>query len=336
MNRSMKDGLWLMVDGEECFYFYDELEQEIIDQLIQPIGGFVFAANQFTHMNLPRVPFYIDDWLPKQGKMLLYGPAKTGKSYLSIQMARCIGIGEPFLGIPTQRGKTLYTQFELGEEILMKRMIETNKDYDNVYVGTRLNMKLDRDSGQADFNRAMEAVQPAVLIVDPLYKTMEGDENEATDVMRILNYLDQLIEAYHCSIVLIHHAGKDITKRGRGSSVLEDWVDSYIQIKPDRKTNNELVIKLEPQFLRHAALPEEPITARLENYEFAPVGVPSNHDKLLAYIKTNQETTIADLLDTKIAGRSAIYEGLKELETAGLISRIGRGKYRYNEPTCAG
>ena len=57
---------------------------------------------------------------------------------------------------------------------------------------------------------------------------------------------------------------------------------------------------------------------------------------MLAYIKTNQEATIADLLDTKIAGRSAIYESLKELETAGLISRIGRGKYRYNEPTCAG
>ena len=43
-----------MVDGEEVS-FYDELEQEIIDQLTNLSADLYLPPNQFTHMNFPDV-----------------------------------------------------------------------------------------------------------------------------------------------------------------------------------------------------------------------------------------------------------------------------------------
>jgi len=326
----VKDGLWVTIDGQDTFVHYSDLEEELMPQVLRPIGGFVYQADAFRHMNLPRVPFYIEDWLPKQGKMLLYGEAKSGKSYLSMQIARCLGQGEPFMGLITQPCRSLYTQFELGEAVLMDRINQTNKDYENVYVGTRLGMKLDTQSGQSDLRRAIEAVEPNVLILDPLYKAIRGDENEASDVMAVLDFLDQMIEGYECSIILVHHAGKDLTKRGRGSSVLEDWVDSYVQIRKIKSQSHELIIKIEPQFMRHASLPDEPITARLVNYEFVPEGVQSVTSKVLDYFKSNADKEIEphELLDAKLGSNTAVYKSLRELQQAELIERLDWGKYK--------
>src|SRR3989304_446038 len=207
-------GFWAVdsATGEDIFILYSDLEKETREEILKPIGGFIFPADAFTFLDLPPVPFYVKDLLPKRGKAMLYAPPKSGKSWLCLQLARCIGGGEPFLGLPATKGKVLYVQFELGEEILQGRLLETKKSYDNVYVGTTFSMKLDSTAGQERLCRALEAVMPAVLIVDPWYKAISGDENEATDVMSILDFLDTIIEGFDCSLFLIHHSGKDTSK----------------------------------------------------------------------------------------------------------------------------
>src|SRR4030042_841248 len=115
---------------------YDELDSDLYPQLWHPTGKFSYEAGNFMHLPLPEVPYYIKEWLPKQGKAEIYGQAKAGKSFMCLQIARCIGSGEPFLGIPTEQGRVLYLQFELGVGALQNRMRLTGQHYENVYVGT--------------------------------------------------------------------------------------------------------------------------------------------------------------------------------------------------------
>lgn len=327
-------GLWIVdpSSGEEQFVLYQDLEEEVVQSFIKPIGGFVFPAGLFTRASLPEVPFYVKDWLPKRGKSLLYAPPKSGKSYLCLQLANCIGSEEPFLGLSTKRGTVLYVQFELGEEILQERLKQTGKDYDNVFVGTTFSMKLDTPSGQKQLWSALEATEPQVLILDPWYKAILGDENESTDAIKVLDFLDSVIEGFNCSVFIIHHAGKDISKRGRGSSVLEDWVDSYLQMQRISKAGEALKVKIKPIFLRHAQLPPDSIEATLgEDFQFhLSASAPTVKQQVADFCsKTKDWLSPKDLFDQKIGSNTSVYDSLKELVSERKVEKEGRGKYRW-------
>ena len=329
-------GFWIVDPDtqEDRFIYYEELEQELVQAFIKPIGGFIFPAGLFMLSKLPDVPFYVKDWLPKRGKSLLYAPPKAGKSRLCAQLARCIGCGEAFLEIPTKQGSVLYIQLELGEEILQGRLKETGKDYENVFVGTTFSMKLDSLGGQKQLWRAVEAVEPNVLILDPWYKVLMGDENESTDARKITDFLDSVIEGFNCSILIIHHAGKDLSKRGRGSSVLEDWVDSYLQMQRTSMAGSILRVKIKPIFLRHAQLPPGPIEAELgEDFEFHLVsGALTVKQQVAEFIKMAlNEITPAQLFVQKIGTNTSVYTALKELAEEGKIEKTGRGRYKWTD-----
>jgi len=326
-------GLWITdpETEEERFVHYWELEEEVVESFIRPVGGFIFPANLFCHAHLSAVPFYVKDWLPKRGKSLLYAPPKSGKSYLCLQLARCVGSGEEFLGLPTTLGSVLYIQFELGEEILQARLRQTKKEYDNVFVGTSFSLKLDSKVGQQQLMDALDATEPNVLILDPWYKAIMGDENEASDARRVLDFLDSLIEAYNCSIFIIHHAGKDLSKRGRGSSVLEDWVDSYLQMQTISKAGEPLKVKIKPIFLRHAGLPPKPIEALLgEDFEFHVIGESQTvKDKVLDFIQGSVEPVApVRVFEQGIGSNTSVYKALKQLVEEKKIRKLQWGVYQ--------
>ena len=204
----MNDGLWIInPEGQEEYINFDELDDEILPRLIRPKGGFCYTANEFMHLPIVKSPFIINDWLPMQGKMLLYGGAKKGKSFLALQIANAVGCGKPFLGQHTSESGVLYLQFELAPATLRDRMTMSGLPYNNVWVGTTFHMKIDTNRGQDRLDQCIAAIEPDLVIIDPLYKVLSGDENNVADMMVVLEFLDTLIETYNCSFLIIHHGG---------------------------------------------------------------------------------------------------------------------------------
>jgi len=331
------DFIWITnEEGEPERVSYDELDHEVYAQLFRPLGGFCYRANDYLKLSLPTAPFYIKSWLPKHGRLLVYAPAKAGKSYLCQQIARCIGSGSDFLGQPTNQGRVLYLQFELGEEILQMRLRSTGKDYENVYVGTTFAMKLDHAHGQKQLLTTLEKIEPNVLILDPLYKLIAGDENEAHDMSTILDFLDDTLAAYRdnaLSVVIMHHSGKDISKGGRGSSVLEGWVDSYIEMrKVADKDDPTLRVRLTPKLLRHAELPPTGVEAVMKDFEFELTDVKQTvREQVYNAILNNSEkgnaTTGAELIKDGVGSRKSVTNALEELVSKHLITKRARGEY---------
>ena len=324
-------GLWVELEnGETEFIKYSELDSQVLPQLLHPVGGFCYPAGAFIHLPLPSVPFYIQSWLPKRGKAYIYGMPKVGKSFLAITSARCIGSGEELLGIPTSAGRVLYLQFELGEEILQYRLKLTGHTYDNVFMGTSFSLKLDTTSGQQLLHRAIAEVEPNVVILDPFYKLLRGEENESHDVLQILDYLDACIDEFNCAFLIIHHSGKDLSKGGRGSSVLDDWVDTSIELKQVADPTL-LRIKLTPKIMRHAALPPEPILATLIDYEFvldASANI-SVVEQVANFLQGAETPVQVSALIGKVASRKAIYAALNQLLQSHQINKISRGVFQW-------
>lgn len=311
--------------GEEELVCLEDLD---ISYIPKPVGGFCYTVENFLDLPLTRMPFYVEDWLPYQGVAEFYAMPKTGKSAFAAQVARCIGAGLPILGKKTQQGRVLYLQFELGEEILQDRLRKTGRSYTNVFVGTTFQMRLDQDGGRALFEQAMDAVLPQVVILDPWSKLISGDENEQKDTRILTNYLDDIRSAYHCSIIVFHHSGKDISKGSRGSSVLPGWVDSEIEMKRV-KTNEKGVLRVKwtPKFLRHAPLPDEGIEAQLEAWEFGLIGEPTTtRGKIMqAIAQSAGSVSVKDFVD--MGSRSGVNKALGELISMGQIQRLKQGCY---------
>lgn len=335
----MSDGIWVIDPdtNKPTLLPYDSIDPEVMPSILVPTGGFCYPADQFLMLPLPKVPFYIEPWLPKQGKALFYAPAKSGKSFLAVQMARCIGTGSPFLGMPTNKGRVLYLQFELGTPTLQGRMRDTKQSYDNVYVGTSFSLKLDTKAGQKMMQNALAVIQPDVVMLDPLYKILNGEENESHDVLCALNFLDSLIEDYACSILLIHHAGKDVEAGSRGSSVLNDWPDSIIRLKRTSKIGEvPLRANLKPTHLRHASGDAEALPIVLENFEFsvdAGKAKDTIESKVFQFMKSHDlgaGIRPKQILDAGIGCNRTVHEALSNLVKAGSAEQASRGLYRVN------
>lgn len=283
---------------------------------------------------LATVPFYIQGWLPKQGKAMVYGQSKGGKSHSALQLARCLGVGELFIGVPTTQARVLYTQYEMGMATLRDRMRQTGQEYSNVYVGTTFDMKLDSKVGREKMERAIKEIKPDVVISDPFSKTLgDGDENEVKSVRVVTDFWDEMIETYNCSVINFHHSGKDPSQGARGSSLFGDWHDSVIELKKTSKRGEPLRIRLNPKFLRHAELPPKPIEAELVNFEFQLMdALLTTFQKVREYLEKYGQTTPKDLISVGIGSetsRAPIHEALGRLVKLGLAEKVERGVYRW-------
>ena len=264
---------------------------------------------------------------------MLYGAAKAGKSIIAMQLARCIGVGEPFLGLETSQGRVLYLQFEIGTSVLQDRMRQVDKDYDNVYVGTTFDMKLDSRRGQTQLELAIMEVAPNVVILDPLYKILEGDENDVHDGKIVTDFLDHMIELYGCSFLIIHHMGKDPSQGARGTSHFNDWHESIIEIKKTSKNGEPLQIKLTTKLARHTGLPAKPTEAVMENFEFTETEAKMTIlQQVSSYLQLHAVATPSELFAAGIGSQSSrapVQSALTKLVEAGMVSKVGRGVYEW-------
>ena len=179
-------------------------------------------------------------------KMIITGESKAGKTCLSQNLAVCIAEGMPWLGkFPCEQGKVLYINLEVEEASLyyrFKAMYKAmNKKVTN--LGGE-NIVLWNLRGHA---APMEKLAPKIIrrcrnsgpykaiIIDPLYKVQQGDENSAEAIMTFCNALDKIAHETGAAIIYDHHhpkgnAREKVIDRGAGSGVFSRDADALVDI----------------------------------------------------------------------------------------------------------
>lgn len=170
----------------------------------------------------PYEPHIVDPGILGEGDlMLLFGPPKSMKSMICLDMFRQFAMGEPWLGMsPARPLKTLYAQFELKADGMRRRAHLADLTPDEVerlrgnFITTgRFTPVLNAEFVASFAERALEQFGDGldVLVLDPLANIFSGEsENDNTEMAKFLRQIKYLRNRINpkVSIVLVHHANK--------------------------------------------------------------------------------------------------------------------------------
>jgi RecA-family ATPase len=192
----------------------------------------------------------IDGVLRQGGKMSLTGPSKAGKSFLLIQLGVALATGSEWLGFKCAKKKVLYINFEIEKNMMKSREwsvceavgIDKKEASENMHTWNLKGKIATMDKLRVSLVRRCRKFGYDVVIVDPIYKTLTGDENSATDMSRFTSYMDEVCNAANVSIIYAHHhskgaqGSKSAADRSSGSGVFArdpDAIVDMIEIKPE-------------------------------------------------------------------------------------------------------
>lgn len=166
--------------------------------------------------NPPAVPPELIKGIVRVGhKMLISGSSKAGKSFLLMELAVALSEGIKWLGFQCKKSKVLYINLEIDRPSFINRFIE-------IYKAMKLQPKHSHDI--AIWNLRGEAMPldklvPILVrriknqgfdavIIDPIYKVITGDENNASQMGAFSNQFDKICKEAGVSAIYSHHHSK--------------------------------------------------------------------------------------------------------------------------------
>lgn len=147
-------------------------------------------------------------------KMILSGPSKAGKSFLMMEMAIAIAGGLQWLGYPSKQSKVLYVNLELKQDERYRRFKRVCRAMGLQGIPELIDCidfrghTVPMDKLVPVFKERYKGKGYSVIIFDPIYKVMTGDENSAGDMNKFVNYFEEIAEATGTAVVCCHHHSK--------------------------------------------------------------------------------------------------------------------------------
>ena len=188
------------------------------------------------------VNWLIQDVIPERSFVALYGPPASYKSFIAMDIAECIASGRPWLGKEINgTGPVLYIAGEghggIGARIAAIRQHHNTPDGAEIYV---IRSQINLRSSVDDFTALIVAIDELVemlgkdlrmIVIDTLARAFGGgNENSSDDMGAFIQATGKIQNRYRCSLMVLHHAGKDTTKGLRGHSSLLGAVDTQMEI----------------------------------------------------------------------------------------------------------
>jgi len=283
------------------------------------------------------------------------GLPKSCKSWMGLDMAVSVASGTPCLDTFPVRdpGGVLLYMAEDAAPLVKARLVGLcrHRGLDlhalPIDVITTPTIRLDLPADQQRLAETVHRRAPRLLLLDPLVRLHQANENQASEVAAILGYLRALQRTYQVAVTVTHHARKNGAASGglslRGSGDFFAWVDTALSL---RRRQHTLLLSVEH---RAAAAPEALTLALLGREPDLYLGLVQAQEPAappLPARAVDLEATILDALEhaggqglARDSLRAAVRvrnervgEALARLAAAGQITRHGDRWVRVPRP----
>jgi hypothetical protein len=294
-------------------------------------------------------------WI-QHGVGTIGGLPKSLKSWLGLDVALSVASGTPCLdtfSVPDPGGVLLYMA-EDAAPLVKARLagICRHRGLDlatlPIDVITAPSVRIDLPADQRRLTETVRRIAPRLLLLDPLCRLHQVNENQAGEVAAILGYLRTVQRTHDVAVMIVHHARKNGGSTGglslRGSGDFFAWVDTALSL---RRRHQTLVLSVE----HRAAAAPDPVMLTLDgteqNLHLMIVRGDEPPDASASPSPADLDATILDTLDhagldglSRASLRAAVHvrnervgDALTRLAAAGQISRRGDTWIRVSLPT---
>ncbi|XVO20522.1 MAG: AAA family ATPase [Sphingorhabdus sp.] len=213
----------------------------------------LISPNQWEGKPAPNRVWLLDNWIPVMRATLLTGEGGSGKSLLAQQLATCVAMGIPFMGIPVRQQASLYITCEDDPSELHRRQEAINRALgismadlrDRMHLVSRVgdldNAMLDFDYGESvgpsAFYRQVESAAIRTgsffLVLDNIAHLFSGNENIRLHVATFCNAMEKLARDIGGTVLFLGHPSK-AGAQFSGSTAWENQVRSRLYLgRPD-------------------------------------------------------------------------------------------------------
>jgi len=194
--------------------------------------------------NLPELPTELIQGILRCGhKMLISGSSKAGKSFLLMELCISLAEGRPWLGFPCKKGRVLYVNLEIDPASCIMRFMKIyealgwqQKHMDDIVIWNLRGHAVPLDKLVPKLVRRVRDQHFDAIIVDPIYKVITGDENNASEMAAFCNQFDKICTETGCATIYCHHhskgtqGAKKAMDRASGSGVFARDPDAQLDM----------------------------------------------------------------------------------------------------------
>ena len=179
--------------------------------------------------------FLVDPLLPKGRQVVLYAPAKAGKSELALWTAAKASTGQDLFGNSIEPVTVLYLDLEMTEDDVKERLDDFGYGPDTdlsllCYSQHPGIPPLDTARGGEALQSEITALGAELVVIDTLSKVVEGEENAADTYLAFARHTGNRLRALGVAGLFLDHTGKDVSKGARGSSAKNDHADAVYKL----------------------------------------------------------------------------------------------------------
>ena len=189
--------------------------------------------------------------LPARSTGVVYGPTNIGKTWLVLDQALHAATGISGYGRDQcDPQDVVYFAGEGFEDLVHSRI--TAWCAHHAYVGALPRFHLLENfpdvSDDADVDILGQEIRqreldPCLIVLDTYSRVLAQaglNENDAVDVMKFVRQAEDLKRGFSCTVLAIHHSGKDLTRGARGAQTLLDNLDFGYEVSGDLNLALEL------------------------------------------------------------------------------------------------
>lgn len=218
---------------------------EVFGEALKEIAPPTPKLSRFSLIALGDLParmsppsWLIPDFIPERGAVQFLGKQKSFKTFLALDLALGIAAGRKTFGFTPAQNSVVYCVGENASTFALQHIPAwrlahdaTEGDFPFFTVPA-----VPRAVLPSEFTELADAIKakterPALVVIDTATRALRGlDENSAKDMGAFSECCDFLRETLGCTVLAVRHMGKDNTRGGRGSNVLEGDFDTLVEV----------------------------------------------------------------------------------------------------------